>query len=42
MKENSNPLPRDKSSSRQIVAIVRKAGDWRGETLSNLRDGQSR
>ena len=29
--------PKDKSASQQIDDIVKKAGDWRGEKLSQLR-----
>ena len=38
MKADSSPSPKAKSASRQIDAIIRKPGDWRGEKLSQLRD----
>lgn len=37
MKAGSRPVSRGEPPSRQIDAIIRKAGDWRGETLSQLR-----
>jgi hypothetical protein len=30
-------VPKDESASQQIDAVVKKPGDWRGETLSKLR-----
>ena len=32
-----SPSPKGKSPSQQIDAIIKKPGDWRGETLSQLR-----
>ena len=32
-----SPSPKGKSPSQQIDAIITKPGDWRGETLSQLR-----
>ena len=37
MKANSSPPPKGRSPSEQIDAIIKKPGDWRGETLSNVR-----
>jgi hypothetical protein len=37
MKTSTNPSPEEKSPSQQIDAIVKEAGDWRGEKLSQLR-----
>lgn len=37
MKASTNPSPKDESTSQQIEAIIKKPGDWRGETLSRLR-----
>ena len=37
MKTSTNPSPKEKSSSQQIDAIIKKPGDWRGEKLSQLR-----
>ncbi len=37
MKANTNPLPKEKSPSQQIDAIIKQPGDWRGEKLSQLR-----
>ena len=33
----THPSPQDPSASEQIDAIIRMAGDWRGETLAQLR-----
>ena len=33
----TNPSPEDTSASEQIDAIITISGDWRGETLSQLR-----
>lgn len=30
--------PKDESPSREIDAIIKELGDWRGTTLSQLRD----
>jgi hypothetical protein len=32
-----SPSPKDKSASREIDAILKKAGGWRGKKLSQLR-----
>jgi hypothetical protein len=32
-----NSAPHDKSVSQQIDDIIKKSGDWRGETLAHLR-----
>ena len=32
-----SPSPKVKSPSQQMDAIIKKSGDWRGETLSRLR-----
>lgn len=37
MPAKSNSSPRDESAAQQIDDIIRKSGDWRGETLSHLR-----
>ena len=37
MKPSASPPQRVKSPSKQIDAIIKKPGDWRGETLSQLR-----
>jgi len=37
MKPNHNPSPKEESPVQQIDAIIRKSGDWRGKTLSQLR-----
>src|SRR5215469_18877144 len=37
MKANSSPSSKDHSASEQIDAIIKEPGDWRGETLSQLR-----
>ncbi len=37
MRASINPPPREKSPSRQIDAIIRERGDWRGKKLSQLR-----
>ena len=37
MKPRAHPPQSAQSHSRQIDAIVKKPGDWRGETLSQLR-----
>ena len=37
MKAGANPSPKEKSASQQIDAIIKEAGDWRGEKLSQLR-----
>ena len=37
MKPSASPPQRAKSPSKQIDAIIKKPGDWRGETLSQLR-----
>ena len=37
MKAGTNPSPKEKSASQQIDAIIKEAGDWRGEKLSQLR-----
>jgi hypothetical protein len=37
MNTSTNPLPKEKSPSQQIDAIIKESGDWRGEKLSLLR-----
>src|SRR5512136_3012039 len=37
MKASTNPSPKGKSASRQIAAIIKEPGDWRGKKLSQLR-----
>jgi hypothetical protein len=37
MKARASLPPKGKSPSRQIDAIIRKSGDWRGKKLSQLR-----
>jgi hypothetical protein len=37
VKENASPSPNDRSASEQIDAIIKEPGDWRGDTLSQLR-----
>jgi hypothetical protein len=37
MKASMNSSPNGKSASQQIDAIIKEAGDWRGEKLSQLR-----
>ena len=37
MKAGTNPSPKGESASRQIEAIIKEAGDWRGGKLSQLR-----
>jgi hypothetical protein len=37
MKATASPPSKDKSPSREIDAIIKKSGDWRGEKLSQLR-----
>ncbi len=37
MRASPSPPPKGESPSRQIDAIIRKAGGWRGDTLSQLR-----
>lgn len=37
MKAPRSPSSKGKSATQQIDAIIRKPGDWRGETLSQLR-----
>ena len=37
MKASTGPYSKEKSSSEQIDAIIKKPGDWRGKTLSQLR-----
>jgi hypothetical protein len=37
VKTNTRPSPQDTSASEQIDAIIKEPGDWRGETLSQLR-----
>ena len=37
MKSSASPPQRVKSPSKQIDAIIKRHGDWRGETLSQLR-----
>ena len=37
MKAIPGPSPKGRSPSRQIDAIIKKPGDWRGVTLSKLR-----
>ena len=37
MKHGAGPPQTSKSASKQIDAIIKKPGDWRGETLSQLR-----
>lgn len=32
-----NPSPKEKTSSQEIDAIIRKLGDWRGEKLAQIR-----
>ena len=38
MKAGTSPSPKEKSPSQQIDAIIREPGDWRGRSLSQLRD----
>jgi len=38
VKARTSPPPKGESASRQIDAIIKMAGDWRGGTLSKLRD----
>jgi hypothetical protein len=37
MKANTSPSPKEQSASQQIDAIIKEPGDWRGETLAQLR-----
>jgi len=37
MKTNVKPSAKEKSPAQQIDAIIKEAGDWRGEKLSQLR-----
>ncbi len=37
MKASTNPALKEKSASRQIDAIIKEPGDWRGRKLSQLR-----
>ena len=37
MKTSSGPAPKGKSPSKQIDAIIKEPGDWRGKKLSQLR-----
>ena len=37
MKASARPLPKEKSPSEQIDAIIKQPGDWRGKKLSQLR-----
>ena len=37
MRPGPNPPAKAKSPSQQIDAIIKKSGEWRGETLSQLR-----
>jgi hypothetical protein len=37
MKASANPIPKEKSPSQQIDAIIEEPGDWRGKKLSQLR-----
>jgi hypothetical protein len=37
MKASANPIPKGKSASQQIDAVIREPGDWRGKKLSQLR-----
>lgn len=37
MNAGPRPSPKEKSPSKQIDAIIKKPGDWRGETLARLR-----
>ncbi len=37
MKASTNPLPKEKSASQQIDAIIKETRDWRGKKLSQLR-----
>ena len=37
MKATANRPSKEKPPSQQIDAIIKKSGDWRGETLSQLR-----
>ena len=37
MKASMNSSPNGKSASQQIDAIIKEAGDWRGEKLTQLR-----
>jgi hypothetical protein len=37
MKTNTKPSRKDTSASLQIDEIIKEPGDWRGETLSQLR-----
>jgi hypothetical protein len=37
MKASTNPSPTGKSASREIDAIIKDPGDWRGRKLSQLR-----
>jgi hypothetical protein len=38
MKTSTSPLPKGESSSQLIDARIKELGDWRGKTLSQLRD----
>ncbi len=38
MNAKKNPPPKDNSPSREIDAIIKESGDWRGTKLSQLRD----
>lgn len=38
MNATKDPSPKDNSPSQQIDAIIRKSRDWRGRTLSRLRN----
>lgn len=38
MKTSTSPLPKGESPSQLIDARIKKLGDWRGKTLSQLRD----
>jgi hypothetical protein len=37
VKANTSPSPKNTSASEQIDAIIKEPGDWRGETLAQLR-----
>jgi hypothetical protein len=38
MKTSTSPLPKGESPSQLIDARIKELGDWRGKTLSQLRD----
>ena len=36
-KANTHPVPSSQSAARQIDAIIKRPGDWRGATLARMR-----